>query len=301
LPRSWAVGLDIVTGLAVLPWYLTVRESLGQWRVTAGWLDGSLSGWQALKGPFNLGWSLFSGRRITSSPGLEWDGVMSVAACSVLVILLARRGFRHLFTQPCWLVWLWLTGACAGPVVVDLMLGTHSVEVRRYALAGLPAVMLLVGAGLAQVRARPRAIVIALILGSWLPGIALTHDPRRWVRYGAVAAGLDAWAGPSDLVIVHSIPSGVIGVSRYLRGSVPIVSWVVQLSTRSVPGDLEALLRGREKIALVKTLYLGKPSPVEPWLREHASLEREAKLSDGHVLYFAPKRGDTILPQHPDR
>jgi hypothetical protein len=166
-------------------------------------------------------------------------------------------------------------------------------------MAGLPAVLLLVGGGLSVVGARLRPVLTALILAAWLPGILAVQMPRPWVVYREVAAKLAGWAGPSDLVIVHSVPSGVIALARALPAETPVASWVVQLSTRTVPDDLRALLSDRRRVALVKTHDLQKPNPAEPWLREHARLEREDRLGGGTVLYFGPRDGTSILPEPP--
>jgi hypothetical protein len=92
------------------------------------------------------------------------------------------------------------------------------------------------------------------------------------------------------LIIVHSIPSGVLGVARYIRTNTPIASWVVQLGQRRVPGDMERLLSGLRRVAVVKVHDMGEPSPAEAWLREHATLEGQDKLHDfTRILYFLLK------------
>ena len=60
-----------------------------------------------------------------------------------------------------------------------------------------------------------------------------------------MAAEVGAWAGPGDLVLVHAIPSGVLGIARYLEADVPMAAWVGQLGRRRVPEDLDGMLAGR--------------------------------------------------------
>jgi hypothetical protein len=112
-----------------------------------------------------------------------------------------------------------------------------------------------------------------------------------------LAARLEAWAGPGDVVLVRSIPSGVVGLSRYLRSDIPVVAWVTQLGTRRVPADLERILRGRRRAALLTVHALGAADPVEPWLREHARLiGRESfRRSSAELLYFAPANGEALF------
>jgi hypothetical protein len=80
-------------------------------------------------------------------------------------------------------------------------------------------------------------------------------------------------------VVVHSIPSGVIGLSRYLRRDLPLAVWIEPLGLRQ-PDDLAGLLAGRRRVALVQVHNIGQPSPAEPWLREHRRLAVR-KIYDG--------------------
>ena len=120
--------------------------------------------------------------------------------------------------------------------------------------------------------------------------------PRPNQPYVLLDARLEAWARPGDVVLVHSIPSGVVGVARYLTRDVPIVSWVTQLGTRRVPADLERVLRGRQRVALVRVHALAS-DPLEPWLSAHARLVgRETfRRSTADILYFVPAQGDTFF------
>ena len=163
----------------------------------------------------------------------------------------------------------------------------------------------------------------ALVLLAWTAGAwpILAHRARPGAAYPALDAELGAWAGPSDLVVVHSIPSGLIGMARYLDHDVPMASWIAPLNLRRVPDDLELLLRGRRRLALVQVHNLAQPAPAEPWLRAHARLVRRV-IYDGaadrltadttalspqllaalrehkliEIFYFAPASGETFLP-----
>ncbi len=114
---------------------------------------------------------------------------------------------------------------------------------------------------------RIHTAVLSALLVAWLPATwtIVSGIPRPWSPYVVdlgrdrdenylarstpttdgeatnfqkLDAHLESWARPGDLVLVHSIPSGVIGVTRYLRRDIPLASWVAPLGIRRVPADL---------------------------------------------------------------
>jgi len=106
-------------------------------------------------------------------------------------------------------------------------------------------------------------------------------------------------------VIVNSIPSGVLGVARYVDPQTPIASWVVQLGVRQMPADAEALATGRCRIALVRTHNMGEDAPVESWLHANMKFEREAQLRDREgretssaIVYFVKAERDDRCSSH---
>jgi hypothetical protein len=195
--------------------------------------------------------------------------------------------------------------------------------VTRYVLAGFPGAMLLAALGIEQLRGKAHAAFLALVLLAWTAGLwpILAHRARPEAAYPTLGAELSAWARPDDLVLIHSIPSGVIGLSRYLRPEVPVASWIAPLGLRRVPDDLERLLQGRRRLALVQVHNMAQPAPAEPWLREHSRLTRR-EIFDGaqdrltadttglppqqlaalrehkliEIFYFAPASGETFVP-----
>lgn len=294
--RGRVAALGTVTVLLVLPWYLQLPASLGRWRVSAGWLDGDLTWSEALRAPFELAASLVSGRSYLGG----WqhaDAALALLFGLLVLALLSRGRLRALFTGPRLLLWAWVATACAGPMVFDLLQHTTTTAVPRYALAGLPAAMLLVGIGLSQLRPRLHLGWMIAILLVWLPGIrkaTLPTVPRPSQPYRQIDDQVAERLGSGDLVIVSSIPSGVIGVARYLEPEIPMASWVPQLETREVEPALRRLLSGRRRVALVKVTHLGADAPAEGWLRAHArELGRdEFGRSSAEVVYFGPRQGD---------
>jgi hypothetical protein len=280
----------LVTAAAVLPWYAQLPASLSRWRVTGSWLDGPLSLAQAISAPVLLAWNLLAGRG--SWGGSRWLDRFLAALLLFLVLAVWRWGLKPLFAPLPRLLWLWLLAACFGPLVFDLLRGTFASLMARYALAALPVAMLLVGFALSRLAPTANAVLLALILAAWAPGIrAVFQDPRAWEPYVQVGRELSSWARPGDVVIVHSIPSGVLGVTRYMLPAVPVATWVGQLGSRRVPRDVEAMLAGSRRVALVKVHHLGEPAPEEDWLRRNATLTGARNIRSAELLYFVPIAG----------
>ena len=221
--------------------------------------------------------------------------VFLAALLLVLAWAVWRRGLRPLFSTPVQLLWLWLLGACFGPLAFDLLRGTFASLIGRYALAGLPAAILLLGFALGRLHPRQQLGFLGLIIVAWLPGIrAVFQHPRAWEPYVQIGHILSAEAHPGDLVIVHSIPSGVVGVARYMTASVPLAAWVGQLNRRRIPQDLDALLPGHDRVVLVRVHEVGEPAPEDDWLRRHARFLGQRKVRSTDLLYFAPEEGTTF-------
>jgi hypothetical protein len=223
-----------------------------------------------------------------------------------LVILIAQRGSaRRMFSSCRLLLWMWLAGACIGPLAFDIVRHTTTTDFSRYALAGLPAAMLLAALGLSQLPRKGHLALLSAILLAWIPASwgLLASVPRPLLgQYRRIDVHLNDWAQADDVILVHSIPSGVIGVARYLRRDVRLASWIVPLDVRRVPEDLEPLLAGCRRVALVKAHYLHSANPPEKWLQAHARLlRREVFFASppfrAEVLYFGPATGDTFFPE----
>ncbi len=299
--RRRVAALIAVTLLAVLPWYLEVPASLARWRVTGNWLEGPLIWPWAVGRPFALAGSLLSGR--TELGGLRGVDFLVAGLFLALAIWIAREGSaRRMFSGRRLLLWGWVAAACVGPLAFDIVRHTTTTDVPRYALAGLPAAMLLAALGMSQLPPRIHLAFLSAVLLAWLPG---SKDNRAkvqrpvWGQYRRMDGRLNSWARPDDVVLVHSIPSGVIGVARYLRSDIPLASWVVPLDVRRVPDDLELLLAGCQRVALVKAHFLHWRNPADAWLRAHArQLGHDVFYGrTAEVFYFAPLDGETFFPK----
>jgi hypothetical protein len=147
---------------------------------------------------------------------------------------------------------------------------------------------------------------LAVLLLAWTPAIrsvvsARVSRPRQ--PYRALDAHLASWAAPGDVVIVCSIPSGVVGGARYLARDIALVPWVVQLGTRRVPEDVQRVLAGRRRVAVATIHNLGATDSLLPWLAAHATpLGRDTfPNSRAEIRYFGPPAGLEAFPLDPKR
>jgi hypothetical protein len=180
-----------------------------------------------------------------------------------------------------------------GPVVLDLLRSTDTSSIERYALPGLPSAILAIAFAASLQSQIVLTIFLILLPITWFPGTRLmfTEPARYWEPLPDAGSRLSAWGQPEDLIIIHSIPSGVLGVARYMQSSTPIVSWVVQLKGWRIPDDLTRLAHSRRRIALAKIHDLNEPSPAETWLSENRSLQSKDTLfvyreTKDEILYF---------------
>jgi hypothetical protein len=285
--------------LLVLPWYLEVPASLSRWRVTGGWLNGELEFPAALLKPFVLAGTLLSGTTYLGG----WkraDTLIGVVLLLVAIWLGGQGSLRRLFSNRALLLWMWLTASCLGLLAFDLLRHTTTSNVPRYVLPGLPAAVLLVAVGVSLLPLKFYLPAVGAILLAWLPGSLATTSKvaRPWEPYYQVAGGLESWARPDDLVLISSIPAGVIGVSRYLSPRISLASWIPQLDIRQIPADIEALVLNRRRVALVRMHEAGAQPRAEEWLRTHGRLigTETFRKSSARILYFAPLVGDTVFP-----
>jgi uncharacterized membrane protein len=280
LSRRVALALAVITAIAVAPWYVQVPASLARWRITGTWLSEPLHWPELATRPFELAWSLLAG-------GSQWGGSPIVdaglaALYALLALWLLRGGqLTTLFSPDRRLVWLWVTAAVVGPWALDLVRHTGASRIPRYVLGGLPAAMLLVAFAVQPLPRRARVAFVGLVLLGWTAGLApIVRQPSRpGAVYGALASELEHRVRPDGVVLVHSVPSGIIALSRALTRELPFLVWIEPLGLRGTD-DLPALLQGRRQVALVQVHNIGLASPAERWLLEHGRLI-DRRIYDG--------------------
>ena len=294
LDRRLVVVTMAMAGVLALPWYLAAVDSDANWRITKGWLEVPRYRYRAAAVPFELAFHFFSntpGGRVIPPP-MRW-----VAVC--LAVVTAAAGWRlgaWIVTGRRAMLWLWVGAACLGPAVVDLALDTYAGAVPRYALAGLPAAFLIVAAGLSRLSPRVQAVAGCVIVLAWIPGLRgiYTDVSRGNSPLREMAHVVNERNGSGDLMLVQSIPSGVVGLARYLEKPIPMAAWVGQLGQRRVPDDLERLAAGHRRIVLVQSRANGTSEP-EHELLERAFLVRETRIEGSRMLEFEPRGGNAFF------
>ena len=290
-PGLWLAILGTVA--IVAPWYMTVPASLDQWRVTKGWLDGPLGRRQALFGPLSLAWGLLSGHSTSDDTGrVRW---LVTIVLIVAAVALWRRVSWRAFKGRRSLLWLSLLAAALGLLAFDLVLGTKASTISRYALAGLPAGLALTAMALGRVHPFARLTLLGLIVLAALPAdwTLATSASRHAHPFRQIAAEIrDAGNSAEVVALVHSVPSGVLGVSRYADPEARIASWVGQLGQRHVPESVKRLTAGASTVVFVRVHAVGAPAPEEEWLRSHSAVLGEKQVERAHlVLFRAPPGG----------
>jgi hypothetical protein len=271
-------------------------ETFNNWKVTQGWLNWKPIGFhriRALVAQFTQ-FFLAEGDGLWRTP--PWSTVCSLTLFGLAAALTPRGRFRQLFSGQCLLLWVWLIAGSAGPTAVDLLQHTYTAAFPRYAITAVPAACLLGGIVLSSVGPRLGLALLGLVVVAWLPGLHNIY--RQGSRYGEpvreIAQIISATARQPDLVLIHSIPSGVLGVARYAHTSAAFGSWVGQLGNRRVPESLKTLAHGRSRILLVELHEVGEPAPEEDWLRAHASMVNEKRLQAVKLIDFEPKTNTTF-------
>ena len=282
--------------MLILPWYINIPESLASWRITKDWLKWQPRGFNLLAASRELVVQFFSGR---SRPWRQdphgTSNIVALILFGIVGIAMVWRLRIHVFGRQRLLLWLLFATACAGPVLFDLVQHTYTVAVPRYAVAALPGAYLLAAVGLACLDLRIRLIMLILILLTWVPDISsIYHNrfpslPMREIAHAASVNGR-----PTDLILVHSIPSGVLGIARYANGPAGLASWVGRLGTRRVPESVQALSAGRTRIILVRVHEGREPAPEEQWLRTNAMICKETRIGSARIVDFQPINSKTV-------
>jgi uncharacterized membrane protein len=297
--RRWLLLCGVATGLIILPWIWMAAGTFNSWKVTQGWLNWEPMGFdrtRALVAQFTqFFFSEGHGRWWTP----RWCKLFALMLFGIAAASAAWRLRQQLFSGPRLLLWLWLIAGCAGPTMIDLLQHTYTADVPRYALGGIPAACLIAGIVLSPLRPRLGFALLCLVVLTWLPGLHnIYRQQSRSVERGEpvreIAQIISATAKASDLVLIHSIPSGVLGVARYAHTPAPLGSWIEQLGNRRVPESLQTLAHGRSRILLVKLHTVGASAPEEDWLRANAVIVDQKRMQAINLIEFEPKTATTF-------
>jgi hypothetical protein len=295
--RRTVVWSGLATLLLVLPWYVRAPESLAAWRVTAGWLEHRPPGFSTPTALLLQPWRYVS-LSVGSVGATRWN-IVSLGVFVALAAAFALAGGLKRWPPSRQLVLLWLAAACLGPWLCDLSRGTYTLAVPRYALSGLPAACLLVGVALSRLRPGLAAIFAAAIALVFGVGLSRQYQQpsRQYEPFRETGAWLAREATERDLVVAHSVPSGVAGLARSFAAARPpgpeplFAAWTEQLGLRTVPEDLFRAATGRQRVFYVDLHAVTARSAVQDWLEAHASLVAERRSGAATVKVFAPPEG----------
>jgi Dolichyl-phosphate-mannose-protein mannosyltransferase len=286
--RRRLLACVFLTGLAILPWYVAAVASGDHWRITQGWLQMApteFHRFRAVRNHFlqffsSSGAGLWNGRRLT------W--LMSVGLFGFVAAAMIWRLRLRIFTGPSLLVVLWFVLVCSAPSLIDLVRHTYFTNNPRYTFVALPAAYLLAAIGVCTLGRRTAFMVLILILLSWMPAIvSIYRQPSRsGESFREVAQTAGSTANASELVLVHSIPSGVLGIARYADGASSLACWIQQLGNRRMPESIEMLTAGRTKVSYILAHPLEEPRPEEDWLRANATVMRDEWVGRIKVVDF---------------
>lgn len=303
--RSRIVLGALVIGALVAPWYVYVPSTLANWRVTHYWLNMPPDGFSRVRDSLLLPWRFLSVRRFGGIP-IELDALNAIVIALIIMIALLRRPRLRPFTPERSLLWMCAIAAWAGLVFIDAWGETFVIRQPRYALAGFPAALLLLGSALAHLPVVLRRTLSATIIVIWLIGdTRIFLNPDRGSPTRDIAALINTEARADDAVIVSSIPSGVAAVARYMTvpsGREPgFASWVGQLNQRRIPDDIVRLAAGRRRLVLVRFHEVGAPSDHVHWMRAHFRLTRSVAVGNGTIDFFSPPTSDHFTADGAER
>ena len=293
--RLSLAACTFLTVLLILPWYAHIPESLAAWRVTKDWLKWQPAGFNRLAAFGDLVLQFFSWRS-KLWPDHRTSGITALILFGFVAVAMVWRLRAQVFSQNRLLLWLLFAATCAGPLVFDFVQHSYTVAYPRYAIAALPVAYLLAGAGLACLGQGTRIIVLVLIVLAWAPNVFSIYgsQSRNWQPIREVSHSISAHSSSSDLILIHSIPSGVLGIGRYADGPAELASWVGQLRTRRVPESIHKLAAGRTRVLFVRLHAVGEPAPEEDWLRANAVVAHETRLGSARIIEFRPLHAETF-------
>lgn len=286
----------LLTVLVILPWYQYLPASLHHWRITQDWLNWLPHGFNRFRAACDLALQFFS----NDGHYLWWDHskkkIVLLCAFGLLGLVMLFRLRTQCFARNRLLLWGWFAAACLGPLVFDLVKHSYTVAIPRYAISALPAAASLSALALAGLPRILRYGLLALIVVAWSSTTRnIYHTPwRNDQQFAKLGQALNQQATERDLVLVHSIPSGAIGVARYTQTKARFVDWIGQLDTRRVPTSITALSAGFQRIFFVRFHEVGAPAPEEAWLREHAAIAQETHFGLIVFVEFRPKHANTF-------
>jgi hypothetical protein len=93
------------------------------------------------------------------------------------------------------------------------------------------------------------------------------RNSEAWLE--AADAAADLAKDGRTLVVLHSIPSGIAGVARYLPPDTPVATWVPGLDVRKGAQDFLQITSGYDRLAIVATHTVIDRQLPSPWFGQY--------------------------------
>ena len=166
LKRWQCVACIVIVVLLIAPWYAQVPQSLSAWRVTKDWAK---IGNQYR--PFV--WFVHNALAVITITDAQGNAIHSERVAVIAAIGLAVMTWvvRAAVTERWLLIFFWWLGPVLSLFAIDMVQGTYTAAHPRYALAGVPAAVLLVAFAVGSLPRRLRVPLVALMVLACLPDL----------------------------------------------------------------------------------------------------------------------------------
>jgi hypothetical protein len=136
------------------------------------------------------------------------------------------------------------------------------------------------------------------VLAGWSPSVyrLITRDSHEFAPLKLIGPYLSENTRDNDLIIVHSIPSAIAGIARYMDGLAPMVAWTGQLEMRDGAHDMPRLVAGKSRVILVRIHDVGASAPQQDWLIMNAKRTRRLRRGSGVLFFYEPPEADVFPP-----
>jgi hypothetical protein len=295
------------TLMLVAPWYVHLPDMMAGWRVTKDWLTHP-----DILGETSYRYLFYAVRNSLvvyygAFPPKVWT--TSLVGLTVLYAV----AFIYLWPRLPRVSWLllgaWWLFSSIGPIVLDGLLHSYAASIPRYGYGGIFPALMIAALACNALLGRASIILLGAVVAAYVPALQyLFASSNRGSFFPPAAQIASENAGDDDLIIVHSIPSGFLGLARYSNTSTPMVLWTQQLrrhegrdGPEQTERDLADLLDGHRKVVLVRVHDVSEPAPELDVLRRKAKLVLSIQPGTAKVDVFEPTGGETfrISPDTP--
>jgi hypothetical protein len=285
-PYYWPTLLVLI-GL-ILPWYLHLPEQMFAFKITSQWLAKPTDLTIIFIRLFKQIPLLFT-LPLNSNPW-SWTFVLPLAGIFFVLFYPAKIEFNKNLSALFFLGG-WALAAVLGLAGSDLILKTGLSFEIRYALPALPPVLILTGFLLSRLSFKTAVLSVLPLLISWIfLNHHLSQSPSRLKNPIRLAAQtLEPYLREGDVLIIQSIPSGIVGFCRYLKKDVPVLTWVNQLNNRNPEKHLWPNLKHATRAVTVNLHLLDQPTLAQNQLAARFKPEQSLRVQSISVNIYRLK------------